>query len=99
MRRRDLIPLLLDRPHTPSQLALATRLKPRELADDVAHLLQSLRHLPYTAELTPARCRSCGFKFDTARFAKPSRCPQCRGTWIAEPELVIREGASPRPAS
>lgn len=95
MRRRDFIPLLLDRPHTPSQLAQAARLKPREVAGDVPHLLKSLRHLPYVAEMIPARCRGCGFEFDVARFVKPSRCPRCRSTWIAEPELVLRDKVIP----
>jgi predicted Zn-ribbon and HTH transcriptional regulator len=95
MRRRDLIPLLLERPHTPSQLAQAIGSKPSELVDDVAHLLRSLRHRPYTAEVTPAVCRRCGFEFATVRFSKPSRCPQCRATWIAEPELLLRQKPEP----
>ncbi|MCP5517606.1 MAG: transcriptional regulator [Verrucomicrobiales bacterium] len=91
MRRRDFIPLLLDRPKTLSQLARETRLKPGEVAEDIEHLLRSLRHLPFRAEWTPARCRKCGFEFDARKLGRPSRCPECRGTWIAEACLCVRE--------
>lgn len=102
MRRRDFIPLLLDRPKTLSQLARETRLKPGDVAGDIEHLLQSLRHLPYRAEWTPARCRKCGFEFDTRKLSRPSRCPECHGTWIAEARLCVREataGAEDTPSS
>lgn len=93
MRRRDLIPLLLDQPRTVSQLAREVRTTPRELADDLAHLLRSLPHTEFAAEITPARCRQCGFTFGPDKLFKPAKCPACRGTWIAEPRLVLRPRA------
>ncbi len=100
MRRRDLIPLLLDQPRTVSQLAREVRATPRELADDLAHLLRSLPHTDFAAEITPARCRKCGFTFGPDKLFKPVKCPQCRGTWIAEPRLVLhRRKPAPAPGS
>lgn len=90
MRRRDLIPLLLDQPRTLSQLAREVRSTPRDLAGDLAHLLRSLAHSEFVAEITPARCRKCGFTFGSDKLLKPARCPRCRGTWIAEPHLALR---------
>lgn len=100
MRRRDLIPLLLDQPRTVSQLAREVRTTPRELADDLAHLLRSLPHTGFAADITPARCRKCGFTFGPGKLYKPAKCPACRGTWIAEPRLVLRRRApAPEPAT
>lgn len=90
MRRRDLIPWLLDQPRTVSQLARELGIPPRQVAGEIDHLLASLRHLPYEVEIAPARCRKCDFLFDTKHFKRPSRCPRCHSTWIAEPQLHLR---------
>lgn len=97
MRRRDLIPLLRERAWTPSQLARALGVAPRDLADDLAHLLRSLPHTAFVADITPARCRKCGFTFGPDKLLKPGKCPQCRGTWIAEARLAVRPRATPGP--
>lgn len=55
------------------------------------HILKSIRHSGYKAEIKPARCRKCGFIFDNGKFRKPSRCPSCLSTWIAEPVITIIE--------
>jgi hypothetical protein len=89
MRRRDLIDLLLDRPMAAGELARALDLRPRELAAELEHLRQSLRHEPYRLEVDPARCRKCGFTFDPDKLSKPGKCPRCRGTWIREPRIWV----------
>lgn len=99
MRRRDLIPLLQERAWTPSQLAREVRCPPRDLADDLAHLLRSLPHTGYVADITPARCRKCGFTFGPDKLLKPGKCPQCRSTWIAEPRIAVRPRAAATPLS
>lgn len=93
MRRRDLLPVLLDRPRTLTQLAREVRSTPRDLADDLAHLLRGLAHTEYAAEITPARCRKCGFTFGPDKLLKPAKCPRCRGTWIAEPRIALHRRA------
>jgi SHS2 domain-containing protein/predicted Zn-ribbon and HTH transcriptional regulator len=82
--------LLLDQPRTLTQLAREVRSTPRDLADDLAHLLRSQAHMEFTAEITLARCRKCGFTFGPDKLLKPAKCPQCRGTWIAEPQIALR---------
>lgn len=99
MRRRDLIPLLQERAWTLSQLARKLRCTPRDLADDLAHLWRSLPHTGFEADITPARCRKCGFTFGPDKLLKPGKCPHCRGAWIAEPRIAVRaRAADPLPA-
>ncbi len=99
MRRRDLIPLLLRRAWTLPQLARELRRPPRDLAEDLAHLWRSLPHTGFEADITPARCRKCGFTFGPDKLLKPGKCPHCRGTWIAEPRVAVRaRAANPLPA-
>lgn len=95
MSRRDLIPLLLQRAWTLPQLARVVGRDPRDLADDLEHLLRSLPHTEFTADITPARCRKCEFTFRPDKWVKPAKCPQCRSSWIAPPRIALHR----RPAA
>lgn len=64
---------------------------PRDVADDLEHLLKSLEHSDYVAIVTPARCRKCELTFDERKLRKPSKCPACRSTWIEAPLVEVRE--------
>jgi transcriptional regulator len=90
MFRKKLIPLLLGKPKSVSQLARETREHPKDIADDLEHLLQSLKHTEYEAFVTPAQCRKCQFNFATTKLTKPSKCPECQGTWLSEALVEIR---------
>lgn len=63
--------------------------KPRDLDDDLRHLLRSLKRTDYRAAITPSRCRKCGFTFHEDKLRKPGRCPVCHGTWLTEPLVGI----------
>jgi transcriptional regulator len=93
MFRRSLIPILLNHPMSLSQLARTVGEKPKEITDALTHLAQSLRHTEYNFVVDAAECRRCGFEFRTDKFSRPSKCPQCKGTWIAEPlfSVVVKE--------
>lgn len=88
--RKDLIPLLLDNPMSVAQIARLVRETPRDIENDLLHLLKSLKHTEYTSAIEPARCRKCGFEFDTRTLAKPSKCPECKATWILEPRVTLQ---------
>ena len=90
MFRKDLIPLLLDSALSVSQVARLVGETPRDIEADLLHLLKSLKHTEYLAVIEPARCRKCGFEFDASKLAKPSKCPNCRSTWILEPRVALR---------
>lgn len=94
MFRKDLIPLLLNSPMSVASIARLVREAPRDVEADLRHLLRSLKHTEFTARIEPARCRKCGFEFDSTQLAKPSKCPECRSTWILEPRIGLNE--SPR---
>lgn len=89
MFRKNLIEVLLGNPMTVSQLARLADESPARVADDLNHLARSLKHTDYRAVVEPARCRSCGFEFAAEKLTKPSKCPECRSTWIIEPRIGI----------
>lgn len=91
MFRRHLIDLLLAGPMTVSQIARAAEERPNQIADDLKHLLRSLKHTEYGAVIEPARCRACGFEFSPEKLTKPSKCPECHSTWVLEPRIGIEK--------
>jgi predicted Zn-ribbon and HTH transcriptional regulator len=91
MFRKDLIDLLLGNPMSVSQIARAVDESPSQTTDDLKHLLRSLKHMDYKANIEPARCRACCFEFSQEKLTKPSRCPQCHSTWIVEPKIGIEQ--------
>jgi predicted Zn-ribbon and HTH transcriptional regulator len=91
MYRKDLLEILHDRPASLHELALLLKLHPREVEDDLNHLIRSLKNLHCHAIITPATCRKCGFVFHRDKLHKPGKCPRCHGTWISEPLISIEE--------
>ena len=91
MYRKDLIGILRERPASLHDLALLLELRPKDLEDDLRHLIRSLRNMTYRAVITPATCRKCGFVFHEDKLHKPGKCPHCHGTWISDPLISIEE--------
>lgn len=89
MSRKQLIPLLSSQPMTVSELAGRLRLRPAEVEDDLQHLAKSLVHGEWQLDVTPAACRKCGFAFGPDKLRKPSKCPECKGTWLTEPVIGV----------
>jgi hypothetical protein len=81
--------LLNGNPMTVSQIARLVEESPSQVADDLNHLLKSLKHTKHKALVEPACCRACGFEFSTEKLTKPSKCPECHSTWILEPKIGI----------
>ena len=89
MFRKDLIPMLLEHPMTVNEIARFVEQTGKDTVEDLEHLLQSLKHTEYRATVEPAACRKCGFEFAADKLRKPSKCPQCKSTWISEPKISI----------
>jgi transcriptional regulator len=89
MFRKDLIPILLDRPMSLSEIARETHEAPKDVIDALEHLSKTLKHSEHQLIIDAAECRNCGFKFRTDKFTRPSKCPECRKRWIAEPLFSI----------
>ena len=95
MFRRDLIDILRGNPMTVNQIARLVDESPSGVADDLNHLLRSLKHTDYKAVVEPARCRACGFQFSEKKLTKPSKCPECKSTWVQEPKIGIESKTPP----
>lgn len=91
--RKDLIDLLLANPMGLTQIARTVDESPGQIADDLSHLLRSLKHTEYKAVIEPARCRACGFEFSEEKLNKPSKCPECHSNWVLEPKIAIERRA------
>ena len=92
--RKALLDTLVDQPRSVSSLARELGLTRRDVEDDLGHALRSAEAAGYRVEVIPARCRSCGFTFDTRKLSKPGKCPSCRGTRLYEPQIVIEPGSA-----
>jgi predicted Zn-ribbon and HTH transcriptional regulator len=99
MFRKDLITLLLGNPMGVSQIAREVQEPPSQVADDLQHLLRSLKHSDYRPAIEPARCRACGFEFSEAKLTNPSKCPECHSTWVLEPKIGIQSKTQGEPPS
>ncbi|MFN7141088.1 MAG: transcriptional regulator [Limisphaerales bacterium] len=95
MSRRRIIPLILDQPKSLSELARQLAMHPRDVENDLKHLLLSVKHTEYEADIVPAECRKCGFEFSTDKLHKPSKCPKCKATWISEPLIGLKLKGQP----
>jgi transcriptional regulator len=95
MFRKDLIDILLGNPLSVAQIARLVDESPSRVADDLNHLFRSLKHTEYKAAVEPARCRACGFEFSQAKLTKPSKCPECKSTWVQEPKIGIEGKTQP----
>jgi predicted Zn-ribbon and HTH transcriptional regulator len=95
MFRKDLLELLRAAPRSVEDIALLLELEPRDVEDDLRHLLKSVRHTGYRVTITPARCRHCDFRFRSDKLHKPGKCPRCRQTWISPPLIQIAGPEAP----
>jgi len=93
MFRKTLIETLLNNPLTVSQIARLADESPSRIADDLKHILRSLKHTTYKAVVEPAHCRACGFEFSAEKLTKPSKCPECHSTWVLEPRIRLENKA------
>ena len=87
--RRDLIAILTAGPRTASSLARELGLGRGDIEDELRHAIRSAEAAGQVVIIEPARCRACGFVFDTTRLTRPGRCPACKGSRLFEPLLRI----------
>jgi len=90
--RKELLERMAGTPRSVSSLARELGLKRGDVEDDLRHALRTAEAAGYQVEILPARCRSCGFTFDTRKLSKPGKCPQCRGTRIFEAQISLGTG-------
>jgi predicted Zn-ribbon and HTH transcriptional regulator len=87
--RRDLVKILSTQPRSVSSLARELGLDRGDVEDHLAHAIRSARAAGHIVVVEPARCKQCGFVFGEDRLAKPSKCPECKGTRLYEAQIRI----------
>ena len=88
--RKELLERIAGEARSVSSLARELGLKRGDVEEELRHALRSAEAAGYRVEILPARCRSCGFTFDTRKLSKPGKCPDCRGSRIFEPQITLR---------
>ena len=88
--RRDLVKILSAQPRSVSSIARELGLDRRDVEDDLRHAIRSARAAGHAIVIEPARCKQCGFVFGEDRLAKPSKCPECKGTRLFEAQISIQ---------
>jgi predicted Zn-ribbon and HTH transcriptional regulator len=62
----------------------------KTVAGHLSHLGKSLGAHGERLAVTPPACHSCGYAFSArSRLTRPTRCPSCHGTHLAEPRFRI----------
>ena len=89
--RRDLVKILSAQPRSVSSIARELGLDRRDVEDDLRHAIRSAQAAGHTVVVEPARCKQCGFVFGDDRLAKPSKCPECKGTRLFEAQIRIEK--------
>lgn len=88
--RRALADVLRAGPASARKLSQQVGIPEKSVADHLAHLAKSLPAHGERLTITPPECLTCGYAFaERARLTRPSRCPQCHGTHLAEPLFGI----------
>ncbi|HEU4692943.1 MAG TPA: hypothetical protein VFS23_31490 [Vicinamibacterales bacterium] len=95
MTRRRQLRDVVQEPRTVSSLARELGLRRQDMEEDLRHAIRSARAAGDDVRIEPARCKQCGFVFDSDRLTKPGKCPECRGTRIYEPLVsILPDGSS-----
>lgn len=92
MFRKELIQRLKEGPASVAELAREFEVPVSRIRQDLEHVRRSLKRTGDELVVEPARCRKCGFVFSRDKPTRPGRCPECRSTWIADPELRVEGG-------
>ena len=92
--RQALADTLRQGEHTAHELSRLVGVPEKTVADHLAHLARSLPAHGERLSVTAPACLACGYAFpERTRLTRPSRCPQCRGTHLAEPVFrILRRG-------
>ena len=88
--RQALADVLRRGAHSAHDLSRLVGIPEKAVAEHLAHLARSLPTHGERLQVTPPECLACGYAFPArSRLTRPSRCPQCHGTHLAEPLFKI----------
>ncbi|UQA55105.1 transcriptional regulator [Polyangium aurulentum] len=88
--RQSLLEELRRGAATARALGVAVGMREKEVLAHLEHIERSLSARGEKLQVVPAACLGCGYVFEDRRaFARPSRCPRCRGERIEAPRFGI----------
>ena len=91
--RRAITDELLLGMRTVRELSQTLGISEKEVIGHLPHVRQSAKHSGRDFVIEPSRCLKCGFIFEhRERWAKPSRCPECKGEKIIAPMFRLTSG-------
>jgi predicted Zn-ribbon and HTH transcriptional regulator len=88
--RKRLVDALREAPATPRELSKRLGVPASVVYDHARHVARSLEN--ESAErllVAPPECKQCGFSGFDDPLSAPSRCPECKGERLSEPQLVV----------
>ncbi|MBI4229143.1 MAG: transcriptional regulator [Deltaproteobacteria bacterium] len=84
--RQAIIDELLLGLRTIRDLSQTLRISEKEVISHLPHVKQSAKHKGFDFVIEPSKCLKCGFIFEhREKWAKPSRCPECKAEKITTP--------------
>ena len=90
--RRRILLLVSERPLSAKEISAGARIPEKEVCAHLDHLKRTVRREGRRIVVTPAECLACGFVFrKRERFARPGRCPVCRGESVSEPLYFVEQ--------
>jgi predicted Zn-ribbon and HTH transcriptional regulator len=90
--RQALAEALRHEDHSAHDLSRLIGIPEKAVAGHLEHLAKSLPAHGERLVVTPPECLACGYPFpDRSRLTRPSRCPRCHGTHLAEPAFRIKK--------
>ncbi len=88
-RREDIIEMLKREEMTSQQLAHHFQTTKKNILSDLMHIKKTLRSRNEELVMKMPLCRQCGFLFQLDSVKEPSKCPQCKSTWIEPPTYKV----------
>ena len=86
--RQKLIEVLSEDYYTAKELSKILSISEKDVVDELKEV--SKGNIKF--EIKNPVCKKCGFKFTNLKhFKKPSKCPECKSTFISEPAFKIKK--------
>lgn len=92
MYRKQLVELLKQKLVTAQELASHFGVRPKDIEQELEHVLKSVKKDGMKLVVEPAKCRKCNFVFKRDKLDKPTRCPKCKSEWIAAARFTVDAG-------
>lgn len=88
--RRQIQEVLEQETLSARDISAAVGIPEKDAYGHLEHLQRSLQRENRRLDVTPAKCRKCGFVFTKrSRLRRPGKCPICKGESIEEPLFEV----------